>query len=371
MSASPAVIVALSSKESVLKKIGAVLLCLLFVVTAFCGMGFTLEYARDVSQEFSKIVNEKYYPKLAKDSDYPDIKLMCAIYIQTFEPIMTSEREKHDTIERIASCFFYKVKVQEKYKVKDKETGKLVEKTKTVTKYKAFTKTDTIIQNINNEFSNIHIDAEEQKKILAIKQDLTDIVTMYGSGSDLAEYALQFVGEGHTRFTTYKGKNGSGFEDNWCAMFVSYCTDHLGYIDAGVIDWYVGCSTEYRILELKGQFRHANSGYMPQSGDIIFFASGSADYPSCHTGIVTSCDGSTVNTVEGNTGSDYWYMATVSEHSYSVRSSYILGYFPTSEYVSGKGETKDKPILKEARVRQIVAPLYFKQEAFLCPKQKS
>ena len=41
-----------------------------------------------------------------------------------------------------------------------------------------------------------------------------------GSAGEVAEFALQLVGENHSKFTTY-----SGTRDDWCAMFVSYCFD--------------------------------------------------------------------------------------------------------------------------------------------------
>ena len=57
----------------------------------------------------------------------------------------------------------------------------------------------------------------------------------------------------------------------------------------------------------------------PAPGDIVFFDwdnDGSAD----HVGIVESCDGSTVRTVEGNSSD------SCRQRGYSVASSSILGY---------------------------------------------
>lgn len=330
--------------QSIIKKIAVFLLCLLFFATSFCAAGFTQEVSGDLSKEFSKIITETYAPKLAEKSKYPDVKLMCAIYIEIFEPITPSNQERQDTLNKIVSCFFYTVETKYTEKVKDEKTGKVTTVTKIKTEYMAVEDDNTAIANVDQAFSNITIDSEQKNRIISIKEDLFNVVLLYGASSDLAEYALQFVGESHTRFTTYKSKNGSGFGDEWCAMFVSYCTDQLGYIDAGVIDWYVGCSTEYKILESRGQFRLANSGYIPQSGDIIFFGTLGLEYPSYHTGIVTSCDGSTVYTVEGNTSGSAWYNTKVAEHSYSINSNCILGYFPTNEYVRGNKAEEKTPV---------------------------
>lgn len=156
-----------------------------------------------------------------------------------------------------------------------------------------------------------------------------------GESSDLATFALQFVGENHNRFTTYKSKNSQAFGADWCAMFVSYCCDNLGYIDSGKIFWYNGCTTAYNQMLAEGKFKYSkcyNGNYVPVAGDIIFFTyDGSTSY---HTGIVTSCDGSTVKTVEGNTGmssvNPYWMGSTVCVCYYDINTSKILGYYPMS-----------------------------------------
>lgn len=70
----------------------------------------------------------------------------------------------------------------------------------------------------------------------------------------------------------------------------------------------------------QGTYRQsaANGGnYVPQSGDIIYYGSGSS--PS-HVGIVSSCDGGTVYTIEGN------YSNKVGTRAISLSNSYIIGY---------------------------------------------
>lgn len=60
-------------------------------------------------------------------------------------------------------------------------------------------------------------------------------------------------------------------------------------------------------------------GYEPQPGDIVFFDWG-GDGGADHVGIVESCDGSTVHTIEGNTSD------SCARRSYRVGSASILGY---------------------------------------------
>ena len=65
-----------------------------------------------------------------------------------------------------------------------------------------------------------------------------------------------------------------------------------------------------------GQVR---AGSMPSPGAIIFFDwehDGTCD----HVGIVERCDGTTVYTIEGNSGD------AVKERSYSISSDSIMGY---------------------------------------------
>ena len=59
-------------------------------------------------------------------------------------------------------------------------------------------------------------------------------------------------------------------------------------------------------------------GYVLQPGDIIFFDWDGA-YSSDHVGIVESCDGSVVYTIEGNSSD------AVNRRSYNINSSSILG----------------------------------------------
>ena len=71
-------------------------------------------------------------------------------------------------------------------------------------------------------------------------------------------------------------------------------------------------------IKEKNCYYARSSGYVPKPGDIIFFGS------SSHVGIVESVTGSgssaIVNTIEGNTSD------AVKRRSYSISSSYILGY---------------------------------------------
>lgn len=103
----------------------------------------------------------------------------------------------------------------------------------------------------------------------------------------------------------------------WCACFVSWCADHCGYIESGIIPKFSGCVDGSNWFKGNGQWQDRN--YDPQAGDIIFFdweGTGETD----HVGIVEKCENGVVYTVEGNSGD------ACRQNQYTVGSSSIYGY---------------------------------------------
>ena len=110
-----------------------------------------------------------------------------------------------------------------------------------------------------------------------------------------------------------------GFKSHvhWCACFTSYIAAECGCINSGVcpksavvsgwIDFY------------KKQHRWAGRNYIPHSGDFIIF-DWEGDGEPDHIGIVESCDGKTVNTIEGNSRD------VCKRKSYARGSGLIYGY---------------------------------------------
>ena len=159
------------------------------------------------------------------------------------------------------------------------------------------------------------------------------------NGSAVVDFALQFVGEGHSRFTSYSPTNGVAniwYGADWCAMFVSYCFNECGlipdplprpYASCGLIqDLYNEGNPRVKIVGDKGVFAGVpKDDYIPGPGDIIFINPG--DYSvSSHTGIVVDCDGTKVYTVEGNTGGSEWSNSIVSRDERNLDSADIVGY---------------------------------------------
>ena len=84
----------------------------------------------------------------------------------------------------------------------------------------------------------------------------------------------------------------------WCACFVSWCANQCGYLDAGILPKFCGCTDGVQWFQSQGQW--AGNTITPVSGMIIFFdwdGNGVAD----HTGIVEKVENGRVYTIEGNT----------------------------------------------------------------------
>jgi len=92
---------------------------------------------------------------------------------------------------------------------------------------------------------------------------------------------------------------GLDYRVEWCAIFVSWCADQCGYLDAGVLPKMEGVRPYVDWFIERGQWQGRE--YEPSPGDIIFFdweSDGLAD----HVGIVEKVENGLIYTVEGNSG---------------------------------------------------------------------
>lgn len=142
------------------------------------------------------------------------------------------------------------------------------------------------------------------------------MLTVPGVGSsDIVAVALSQVGnvggEPYWRWYGYSSRV------SWCACFVSWCGDQCGYVDSGVLPRFSYCDDGIDWFKSRGQWQDRD--YIPSPGDIIFFDPDHNGYAN-HVGIVKSCDGAVVYTVEGNAGD------AVKQLSYAVGNYSIMGY---------------------------------------------
>ena len=116
-----------------------------------------------------------------------------------------------------------------------------------------------------------------------------------GGNQAIVEVALTQVGnEGGQPYWSWWGLD---YRVEWCAIFVSWCADQCGYLDAGVLPKMEGVRPYVDWFIQRDQWQGRD--YEPNPGDIIFFdwePDGSPD----HVGIVERCENGIVYTVEGN-----------------------------------------------------------------------
>ena len=146
--------------------------------------------------------------------------------------------------------------------------------------------------------------------------DLWASLSVPGVGSDdIVAVALSQVGNvgGQPYWSWY----GFSSRVEWCACFVSWCGEQCGYIESGVIPKHSYCPTGVEWFRSRGQWQDRNS--IPAPGTIIYFDWG-GDGVADHVGIVESCDGSIVYTIEGNANN------ACKQLSYAVGDRRILGY---------------------------------------------
>lgn len=128
------------------------------------------------------------------------------------------------------------------------------------------------------------------------EEELLNFEEGVGIGStDIVKVASTQIGNWNGR--KFWSWYGFGSRQPWCACFVSWCANQCGYIKAGVIPKFALVTDGVNWFKKKGQWRSRK--YKPRPGDIIFFdwyGDGSRD----HVGIVESCDGRYVHTIEGN-----------------------------------------------------------------------
>lgn len=136
-----------------------------------------------------------------------------------------------------------------------------------------------------------------------------------GGNEAIVEVALTQLGnEGGEPYWSWYGFDS---RVEWCACFVSWCGSQCGYLDAGILPMFSGCSDGVSWFQSQGLWQ--GQDYEPSAGDVIFFdweGDGAVD----HVGLVEKCENGVVYTVEGNSGD------MVKEHSYSVGSASVSGY---------------------------------------------
>jgi len=187
--------------------------------------------------------------------------------------------------------------------------GNIVETTETVTETTLYI---TVSHKTADEMADAyHFTADQRAhlaELLAEENRGMWSAVLYGIGTgdgEIVTVALSQIGNvgGQPYWSWY------GFDSrvDWCAIFVSWCANECGYLDAGVIPKFAGCITGSNWFKDRGLWQ--DRSYEPRPGDLIFFDwndpggfSGPQDGLCDHVGIVEKVENGIVYTVEGNSG---------------------------------------------------------------------
>lgn len=128
---------------------------------------------------------------------------------------------------------------------------------------------------------------------------------------EVAQGEIGYRADDHSKYGLAYG-NAS----DYCADFDRWCYKQVGLTNVPQTGY---CPTAEDVWRDEGGWR--DRYYVPRNADLIYFDYNGNGVPD-HTGIVEGSDGSTVTTIEGNTGSP----AGVYKKSYKVGSMKIIGY---------------------------------------------
>ena len=187
--------------------------------------------------------------------------------------------------------------------------GNIVETTTTVTETTLYI---TVSHKTADEMADAYSFTADQRaqlaELLAEENRSMWSAVLYSIGAgdgEIVTVALSQIGNvGGQPYWSWYGFNS---RVDWCAIFVSWCANECGYIDAGVIPKFAGCITGSQWFKDRGLWQDRN--YEPRPGDLIFFDwddlggfSGPQDGLCDHVGIVEKVENGVVYTVEGNSG---------------------------------------------------------------------
>ena len=112
---------------------------------------------------------------------------------------------------------------------------------------------EELIANVNAAFGT-DIDPEEFSQILAT------------TASDMVAIAQSQIGQ--TGGQPYWSWYGFSSRVEWCAIFVSWCANQCGYIDAGIVPKFAGCGVGSAMVPKPGPM--ASRQRHPRTGDAYF-----------------------------------------------------------------------------------------------------
>ena len=205
--------------------------------------------------------------------------------------------------------------------------GNIVETTTTLTRtYLYITVSHKTAEEMADNFNFTADQRQQLSELLAEENRRLWSAVLYGiySGDDIiVKVALSQVSNvGGEPYWSWYGFNS---RVEWCACFVSWCSNECGYLDTGTAPKFAGCVGGVEWFRSREQW--ADNTVEPAPGMIVFFdwndpngASGPQDGEADHVGIVEKCENGIVYTIEGNSGD------ACRQNQYPVGYYEILGY---------------------------------------------
>ncbi len=134
------------------------------------------------------------------------------------------------------------------------------------------------------------------------------------------EIGVKESGTNNVKYNTwFYGQKVSGSSYPWCGAFISWCANQAG-VSTNVIPKAASASQYKAFFVDQGRYYKYSSGYTPKPGDLVFIDWGGKHGSIDHVGIVVSCEGGYITTVEGN------YSDKVASNTYKLNSGKIVGY---------------------------------------------
>ena len=271
-------------------------------------------YASKLADKINNIQNENVHDDYVLNLKRPEWKAVLSVYAvvvsseKNGSDVMTITEEKTVILKEI----FWKMN-ELSYYVADEldDNGN----TKKILYININSKT---VEEMIDEYA---LNNEQQKQLNELLDDKYESLwsnVVYGNSTDnfnVVDVALSQVGnKGGEPYWRWYGFNS---RIEWCAVFVSWVYNQVGELNIAVPKFST-CHTQgvpwFKTLGL-----WKDKGYVPKSGDVIFFdweQDGHVD----HVGIVETSDGKEVYTIEGNSRDE------VKRKKYKIKSKYIYGY---------------------------------------------
>lgn len=187
------------------------------------------------------------------------------------------------------------------------------------------------------EMADVYRFTEEQRHYLEelllpenrrLWNDMIYGISSGGNGNIIAVASSQV---GNYNGLPYKNWYGVPEDTAWCAIFVSWCANEAGLLEAGLIPRFAWVPTGIAWFQERGQW--ADRYYIPSPGDLIFF-DWENDGDEDHVGIVEYVDETHVHTIEGNRNN------SVIRDSFPLGSVQIFGYGRPDYNAQPEGSTE-------------------------------